>query len=142
MIVNNKWRWPEEWMERYPILTELEVHKLEESKGDRTMGKSTNDSLMEFSSKVVWELLSQQHTLVRWNKVVWHSQCNPRLAFILWMAIKGRLQTQDRIMVWSNDSSMECPLSRTYAQVSRIASRWNVEMKYASDNQVVNETVH
>ncbi|GJV97415.1 RNA-directed DNA polymerase, eukaryota, reverse transcriptase zinc-binding domain protein [Tanacetum coccineum] len=38
MIVNNKWRWPEEWMKRYPILIGLEVPKLEEYKEKRKGG--------------------------------------------------------------------------------------------------------
>ena len=34
------------------------------------------------------------------------------MAFILWMAIKEKLQTQDRILKWSNDQSMKCPLCK------------------------------
>ena len=34
------------------------------------------------------------------------------MAFILWMAIKGRLQTQDRLMKWNNDTNMKCPLCK------------------------------
>jgi hypothetical protein len=34
------------------------------------------------------------------------------MAFILWMAIKGKLQTQDRVMKWNNDPNMKCPLCK------------------------------
>ncbi|PWA91577.1 RNA-directed DNA polymerase, eukaryota, Reverse transcriptase zinc-binding domain protein [Artemisia annua] len=92
-------RFPDNMTERlkkYPVLASLEVPELNSQKEDSTMWKSINGSLVEFSSKAAWKLLSQQNTSVNWNKVVWYTQCNPRMAFILWMAIKGRLQTQDK----------------------------------------------
>ncbi|PWA70878.1 reverse transcriptase zinc-binding domain-containing protein [Artemisia annua] len=97
MISNNQWRWPHEWYDQYLMLSNLTVPQLD-NKEDITYWKKNNGSLCEFSSKVAWEHISQQESMVRWNKVVWFSQCNPRMAFILWMAVKERLQTQDRIM--------------------------------------------
>ncbi|GKC20611.1 RNA-directed DNA polymerase, eukaryota, reverse transcriptase zinc-binding domain protein [Tanacetum coccineum] len=32
--------------------------------------------------------------------------------FVLWMAIHGRLQTQDRVFLWKNDTSMRCFLCK------------------------------
>ncbi|GJR79018.1 zinc finger, CCHC-type containing protein [Tanacetum coccineum] len=48
---------------------------------------------------------------VKWKNgdVVWFPQCNPRNAFIVWMAILGKLYTQDRIQKW-NDGILLCPL--------------------------------
>ena len=46
---------------------------------------------------------------VIWFKHVWFSQCIPRHSFILWMAVKGRLKTQDRISRWLNIQDMSCP---------------------------------
>ncbi|GKC86929.1 RNA-directed DNA polymerase, eukaryota, reverse transcriptase zinc-binding domain protein, partial [Tanacetum coccineum] len=45
------------------------------------------------------------------NKVIWFTQCNPRCAFILWMAIQEKLATQDKMMKWSKDQ-LWCPLCK------------------------------
>ena len=67
---------------------------------------------VDYSTKAVYNTLSQSGSKVEWHKVVWFSQCNPRMAFILWMAIRGKLQTQDRIMRWNNDPDMKCSLCK------------------------------
>ncbi|GKA55522.1 RNA-directed DNA polymerase, eukaryota, reverse transcriptase zinc-binding domain protein [Tanacetum coccineum] len=87
MIVNDKWCSPEDWVDKYPVLTEVEVPKLELHKEDSTMWKATNGKLGEFSSKAAWNLLSQQNDVVNWKDVVWFSQCNLRMGIILWMAV-------------------------------------------------------
>ncbi|GKD96071.1 RNA-directed DNA polymerase, eukaryota, reverse transcriptase zinc-binding domain protein, partial [Tanacetum coccineum] len=67
--------------------------------------------------KVAWKsmcspknTISNQNNELNWHKVVWFSQCNPRIAFILWMAIKRKLQTQDKVMVWNKKDDMKCSL--------------------------------
>lgn len=50
---------------------------------------------------------------VIWNRHVWFSQCIPRHAFVLWMAIRGRLKTTDRISRWFNVTSILCPLCKS-----------------------------
>ena len=74
------------------------------------MWRCVNGSLNEFSSRIAWEHIRQNYEKVKWCNVVWFSQCNPRMAFVLWMAVKRRLQTQDRVMKWNNDFNMKCPL--------------------------------
>ncbi|PWA45049.1 protein RMD5 [Artemisia annua] len=97
MIVNEQWRWPNSWREQFPMLVNLNVPKLNPQKQDITMWRCANGSLNEFSSRIAWEHISQNYEKVKWCNVVWFSQCNPRMAFVLWMAVKRRLQTQDRI---------------------------------------------
>ncbi|GKC14605.1 RNA-directed DNA polymerase, eukaryota, reverse transcriptase zinc-binding domain protein, partial [Tanacetum coccineum] len=36
--------------------------------------------------------------------------CIPSHMFIVWLAIQGRLQTQDRMVLWNNDYNMRCSL--------------------------------
>ena len=67
---------------------------------------------MESLLKLFGKFSVSRGTMVRWHKVVWFTQCNPRMAFILWMAMRGKLQTQDRIMVRNNDIGMKCPLCK------------------------------
>ena len=92
------------------MLNNIPVPDLNINLVDKTMWKDQNGNLVEFSTKQVWMKLSQQNEEVAWNKVVWFTQGNPRYAFVLWMAIKGRLQTQDRLMIWNSNKDMKCSL--------------------------------
>lgn len=45
-----------------------------------------------------------------WYKVVWFSQNIPRNSFILWLAVKKKLKTQDRLAPWLNLGNLRCSL--------------------------------
>ena len=66
----------------------------------------------------------------------WFSQCYPRYAFILWMAIRGRLQTQDRIARWNPNANMNCPLC---SRVSDSHSHLFFECEFSSKIMEVND---
>ncbi|GKA90013.1 RNA-directed DNA polymerase, eukaryota, reverse transcriptase zinc-binding domain protein [Tanacetum coccineum] len=87
MIVNGEWIWPNEW-------------------------RIQNGKSGKFSIRSVWENFKEVKTDVSWHKVVWYAQCNPRYAFILWLAMHKRLATQDRIMAWTKNSHLLCPLGK------------------------------
>ena len=110
MVYNGSWRWHEEWSVMFPMINNLPVPVLNNNSCDVTKWRDHSGNLVDFTTKQVWLTLSQQHEEVEWSKVVWFSQGNPRYAFILWMAIKGKLQTQDRIMVWNSNKDMKCSL--------------------------------
>ncbi|PWA58458.1 hypothetical protein CTI12_AA400660 [Artemisia annua] len=42
--------------------------------------------------------------------IVWYNHCIPRHAFILWLAILGRLSTQDRLAKWYPGRMDKCAL--------------------------------
>ncbi|XP_019092669.1 PREDICTED: uncharacterized protein LOC104744616 [Camelina sativa] len=63
-----------------------------------------------FSSKDTWEQLRVHSPLVPWNKVVWLKEGVPRYSFILWLAIKGRLPTRDRLRTWGLSIPTNCVL--------------------------------
>jgi hypothetical protein len=67
--------------------------------------------LINFSTQKAWDDLKVELPVVKWYKAVWFSQCNPRWAFTLWMAIKRKLLTQDRMMKWCSDTLL-CPLCK------------------------------
>ena len=48
--------------------------------------------------------------MVPWSKVVWFSHCTPKHSFILWLAMLGRLATQDRLLKWYPGKQVQCPL--------------------------------
>ncbi|GJS15650.1 RNA-directed DNA polymerase, eukaryota, reverse transcriptase zinc-binding domain protein [Tanacetum coccineum] len=63
-------------------------------------GKSTNVWFDHWSSVGILSVKTKR------------GECNPRLAFILWMAVRRKLQTQDRVMAWNNNNDMKCPLCK------------------------------
>ncbi|GKC05518.1 RNA-directed DNA polymerase, eukaryota, reverse transcriptase zinc-binding domain protein, partial [Tanacetum coccineum] len=109
MSDDNKWNWPEQWVKKFSQLRHLQVPSLNKEKYDHAKWRKRNGQLVDFSVRGVWWELKCVYPNVSWYKVVWFSQCNPRCAFILWMAIKGKLATQDNIMKWNN-SLLLCPL--------------------------------
>ena len=68
---------------------------------------------VEFSVKEVWGAISEDSPKVLWYDYVWFSQYIPRHTFILWVAIKGRLKTKDRIAKWFNIHDQLCHLCKS-----------------------------
>nr|GEX81330.1 hypothetical protein [Tanacetum cinerariifolium] len=66
----------------------------------------------EFSTKQVWSDLGDINEKVDWCHVVWFKQFQPRHAFMLWLVIKERLSTQDRLARWNCQANVECPLCK------------------------------
>ncbi|MFS7997147.1 putative reverse transcriptase zinc-binding domain-containing protein [Helianthus anomalus] len=74
--------------------------------------------------------------------MVWYGQCIPRHAFLLWLVLKNKLKTQDRLAVWEAGSEtnlrlMCCPLcnygrdsrDHLFFQCSFSAKVWNIVKK-------------
>ena len=118
MIKEGEWDWPDEWSYKFPFLNTIQVPKLC-NKPDSILWRDKNMRCSSFRIKEVWKCMRIDYPSVDWYKVVWFSQCNPRMAFILWMAIKGRLQTHDRVMKWNNDPNMKCPLCKKVSDSHR-----------------------
>ncbi|GKA20231.1 RNA-directed DNA polymerase, eukaryota, reverse transcriptase zinc-binding domain protein [Tanacetum coccineum] len=85
VISNGEWIWPVLW-------------------------KTRNDKVCQFSIKIAWSHLSIPKPVVPWYKIVWFSQNIPRNAFILWLAINKKLNTQDKVAVWNKVDVLKCPL--------------------------------
>ena len=59
-----------------------------------------DDYLPTFSASRTWDQVRVKRDKVSWSKVVWLPQGVPRYAFILWLAIKNKLSTGDRMRQW------------------------------------------
>lgn len=75
---------------------------------DRTLWVDINGKLTNYSTKVAWESLRDNWPKVGWSNVVWFSQCTPKHAFILWLAVLNKLLTQDRMLVWHQRDVLKC----------------------------------
>ena len=51
-----------------------------------------------FSTSATWQVLRSPHPKVDWHRLVWFSGNIPKAAFMLWLAIRKRLGTQDRLL--------------------------------------------
>ncbi|GJT07556.1 putative reverse transcriptase domain-containing protein [Tanacetum coccineum] len=97
MIKGNEWVWPIEWDNRFEEVTNVPVPNLRSDIKDKTIWIDKSGKEKMFSVKEAWNAIRVACPKVIWNRHVWFSQCIPRHAFILWVAIKGRLKTLDRI---------------------------------------------
>lgn len=63
-----------------------------------------------FAAKSAWLVLRTRASEVPWHAIVWHKGSVPRWAFILWVAIWGRLATRDRLRTWGVTLDSGCVL--------------------------------
>ncbi|XP_071696401.1 uncharacterized protein [Rutidosis leptorrhynchoides] len=65
---------------------------------------------VQFSSQRVWKDFRTNNNKVAWSHVIWFKQFDPKMAFILWLAVLKRLNTQDRIQQWMPNVVLSCVL--------------------------------
>ncbi|GJU76117.1 reverse transcriptase domain-containing protein [Tanacetum coccineum] len=65
-----------------------------------------------FCVSLVWSSIRPRNDKVNWFAVVWFAPCIPRHAFNLWLVVKQKLKTQDRVTWWDVSGSLlsVCPL--------------------------------
>ncbi|GJR22247.1 putative ribonuclease H-like domain-containing protein [Tanacetum coccineum] len=87
-----------------------------------------------FSVNDVWKGIKCNSTKVIWYNHVWFTQCVPRHSFILWMAIRGRLKTQDRLSKWLNIQDMSCLFCKQFPTGRYVVPTGRV---IATDSEIV-----
>lgn len=108
----NGWKWPYDWRNKYEIIQNMEVPTLSEEP-DVPVWITNNGREVKFSTKNVWMDMRHNETEVVWSKVVWHSHCIPKHSFVLWLAMKHKLLTQDKLLKWYPNKSLQCPMCKT-----------------------------
>ncbi|GFZ19928.1 laccase 12 [Actinidia rufa] len=64
----------------------------------------------KFSSKSAYEFFRPRKIKLTWPKLVWQTSITPKHSFILWLGLKGRLLTRDKLQGYIEDQT--CPLCR------------------------------
>ncbi|PWA40519.1 RNA-directed DNA polymerase, eukaryota, Reverse transcriptase zinc-binding domain protein [Artemisia annua] len=100
MVRDNNWVWPSEWYRKFNVVTNIEVPDINPNKCDEVVWKTSSGMEKDFAVKNVCRELRSNVPVVTWWKLVWYSQCIPKHAFILWIAINNRMNTQDRLQKW------------------------------------------
>ncbi|KAJ0479479.1 putative RNA-directed DNA polymerase [Helianthus annuus] len=95
----DSWAWPVSWRDLFPVLTQLDHIRPDHNKRDRLLWKD-GDNLMDHSSSTVWDSLRIREQEVNWVSIVWFPQCIPRHAFLVWLIMRRKLLTQDKILKW------------------------------------------
>nr|XP_043633309.1 uncharacterized protein LOC122604480 [Erigeron canadensis] len=108
MFNEGKWNWPSEWMINFLNIGKIDIPSWQDDKKDKVQWFTNKNLLMDFSTKQAWEDLRIDNPSVGWCKVVWFNQMVPRHAFILWLAMQGRLMTQDRMEKWQTNGTLFC----------------------------------
>ena len=109
-VIDEGGHWPDDWHDKFPIITQLQPIVLDHGKKDSLVWKMSDGSLKKFSISKVYSELHDGGDVVRWNKLIWFSQNIPKHAFILWLAVQGKLPTQDRIRRCGSYDLVVCSL--------------------------------
>ncbi|XP_021985819.1 uncharacterized protein LOC110882016 [Helianthus annuus] len=97
--LNGEWKWPVAWRDLFPVLIQLDQFHVTPNKIDRIMWRDGSDR-KDFSTSCVWNTIRYKETEVEWSAIVWFNQCIPRHAFLMWLIMRGKLLTQDKILSW------------------------------------------
>nr|GEW90938.1 hypothetical protein [Tanacetum cinerariifolium] len=98
VIINGEWNWPMNLSNMFDALNVISPPYITEGRNDKVVWKSYNGRFLDFSVSNVWESIRRHGTLVSWSNLVWFSQCIPRHSFVLWLAMHGKLKTQDNML--------------------------------------------
>ena len=112
LVVNSNWNWPYSWNNRFGEIMDIQVPLIVNGLNDKAVWINKKGKEKNFCVNEVWKAMKVSSPKVIWYNHVWFSQCVPRHSFILWMAVKGRLKTQDRISRWLNIQDMSCPFCK------------------------------
>jgi hypothetical protein len=96
---NGMWSWPQNWSNIFPVLNSMEPPLIASDRRD-SIGWKMEDDTHSFSTSIVWNTIRHREPVVDWVKLVWYPQCIPKQAFILWLVLRQRLCTQDKIRGW------------------------------------------
>ncbi|KAJ9536550.1 hypothetical protein OSB04_un000302 [Centaurea solstitialis] len=101
--------WPDEWTNRYPMLTNVGLPPIRHDIDDVTCWDSLDRG--EFSVHQVYTSLVGHLDTVAWANSVWFKGHIPKHSFCMWVACMRRLPTQDRVAEWKHDPpDMLCSL--------------------------------
>ncbi|GKD29750.1 hypothetical protein Tco_1240528 [Tanacetum coccineum] len=108
---NGMWNWPTFLSDKYPQLQAL-PSPYTNINFDRLEWRNEVGVTKPFSVSRVWATIRPRNIKVDWFATVWFPYCIPSHAFNLWLVIKQRLKTQDKVASWEvSDSLMTvCPL--------------------------------
>ncbi|GKD10711.1 RNA-directed DNA polymerase, eukaryota, reverse transcriptase zinc-binding domain protein [Tanacetum coccineum] len=71
MISNGQWLWPEDWYEKFPLITQIVCPTLNEENSDKIVWKNRDGKDMKFFVSIVYSDMSIHYPYVPWWKLIW-----------------------------------------------------------------------
>ena len=112
MIDHGSWRWPADWNTKFPDLVNIPVPNLIANTDDGLLWRDLNGDLKPFSVACAWDSFRSRADPVVWYHIPWFSHCIPRHSIHLWLVIKQKLKTQDRMREWDVGPNIDLTLLR------------------------------
>ncbi|GJU83480.1 reverse transcriptase domain, reverse transcriptase zinc-binding domain protein [Tanacetum coccineum] len=112
LISDGVWRWPPNWLSRFPSMAQLHVPLLLDDMDDVILWQNRDGVLRSFSVACVWDTIWSRADMVQWYNVVWFLHCIPRHAIHMWLVVQQKLKTQDRLRQWDVGPSIDLNLLR------------------------------
>ncbi|PWA57322.1 RNA-directed DNA polymerase, eukaryota, Reverse transcriptase zinc-binding domain protein [Artemisia annua] len=88
----------------------LSVPNFQEAELDEARWVSNQGKMVDFSFKNVWMDKNGDGQKVEWESRVRYTQCVPKHAFFLWMAVQEKLFTHDKLLKWNPTTVFKCSL--------------------------------
>ncbi|KAL8255425.1 hypothetical protein R6Q59_033646 [Mikania micrantha] len=108
VLTNHSWKWPDDWVVRFPLLANYPPIHLTVNVPDRIVWRTNEGIDTQFHVGLVWKDIRQATNEVPWFRLVWFSQNIPRHAFTMWLAIKNKLRTHDVVKGWNINTEDKC----------------------------------
>ncbi|GJT79966.1 RNA-directed DNA polymerase, eukaryota, reverse transcriptase zinc-binding domain protein [Tanacetum coccineum] len=109
VLDDNGWKWPQNWKYKYPCIANIQTPFITD-KPDQAIWVDNNGNEKNFSTKTVWKDVRRSYGKVNWYNIVWHPHCIPKHTFLLWIAARNKLCTQDRMCKWYPNKVFACSL--------------------------------
>lgn len=110
-IINDIVQWPPEVIVKWPELRETLV-TINVNRIDKARWVSRDGRLGVFKSSSTWNDFREIYPEAGWIHLVWFSNLIPKHSFILWLAIRNKLMTQERMQVWQTEGNLVCPFCK------------------------------
>ena len=94
--------WPQDWIDRFPILASISFPSIVESRKDEGCWDLDVHGAAEFSVQRAYGSFIGVLLIVPWYRSVWFKGHIPKHSFRLWLACLQRHPTQDRISTWKS----------------------------------------
>ncbi|KAL7197309.1 hypothetical protein ACSBR2_019905 [Camellia fascicularis] len=107
IVEGNTWRWPfpSSW-ELMDLISSTPPTFLPTGGSDDVSWSLAPNG--KFTIQSTWHSLRQHFDHVNWSKIIWGPHNIPKVSFVVWMAILGRLNTGDRLKLFGVTQSTEC----------------------------------
>ncbi|GJT32442.1 hypothetical protein Tco_0922861 [Tanacetum coccineum] len=145
IIFNGAFSWPPVLSDKYSFLQSIIMLNVLDRR-DLLEWRNELGLVKPFSVSMVWSCIRPRGDKVSWFDVVWFSYCIPRHAVNLWLIMKQRLKTQDKLSSWdvsgshmtSWSSLLTCndSLKHLFFECTFSMQIWSHMSRYAGMNSV------